>query len=224
MQRLSSVLRHAAPVLLAGVLFFSSSARAAAPQNPVGRVEAVAGVAKVLHKGGKKPSVLLNGAGIFQDDAISTEDGARLHVVFADKTDIEMAGKGRLVVDKYVYDPAHPAQNKADIGIFGAAFSYVGGLIENHRGKPNVHVHLDFGSIGIRGTRFSRTMRHMQCWIYLEQGRITVGNRGGSVNLKPGQGTVMMSRDKPPHLRVWSPSEIAAIKADAAGRRDSLNK
>jgi hypothetical protein len=202
--------------LFAALPLHSAPAAQSSAAPVVARAAELQGEAFVLHPDAKKKQLLRKGDPVFEGDVISTSPKSRLRIVFADKTDLVMAEGGRLVVDKFVYDPARHA-GKVRLGVFGAAFSYVSGLI-GKSASPDVKIDLDFGSIGIRGTRIYRAMHNNECWIYVEKGRIDVTNRGGKVTLGPGDGTRMSSKSKapaPPH--VWPRREIKWIKDAVTG-------
>ncbi len=184
----------------------------------VGSVEEVAGNVTITHAGEKTPGALKTGAAIDENDVIMTSTGAHVKVAFTDKTELVIADKGSFTIDRYIYDPAKPGGNKAKFSILGAAFYYVGGLMEKSAAS-NVSIDLDLGSIGIRGTKLMRAMKNGECWIYLEDGKITVSNKGGVVNLTPGEGTIMRAKTQAPQApRVWTAKEIGWIKEAVFGQ------
>ncbi len=196
---------------IAGVLYASSAFAA------VGHVTDLIGSATVARHGA--PVALKKDDGVEQGDVIETAEKSRVSIEFADKTDLTVAEKGKLTINEYIYDPKNPAHDKSDLGILHTAFSYVGGLMDKQK-DPNVALHLDFGSIGIRGTKIFRIMHNGECWIYVERGLIDVSNRGGAVHLKSGQGTIMSSQQKAPAAaHIWTAKEIAFIKDQVADPR-----
>ena len=203
-----------ASVAVVALLAFHASSASAAN---VGTVSDVVGAATLTHDGAS--AALKDGAGVAEGDTVETTDKSRAKITFDDKTEIVVAGKGKLTVDAYVYDPKNPASNKASFGVLGLAFSYVGGLLDKGP-KPDVTLKMDFGSIGIRGTKIYRAMNNNECWIYVERGKIDVSNKGGAVHLKTGQGTIMSAQDKAPAAaHIWSPKDIAWLKEQVADPR-----
>ena len=181
---------------------------------------AKAGDVTITHDGDKTASALKNGAAIDENDVIMTTDHSRVKVEFADKTELVIANKGSFTINNYIYDPANPAKNKARFSILKAAFYYVGGLIDKGA-KPDVEINLDLGTIGIRGTKLMRAMRNGECWIYLEEGKITVSNKGGAVTLASGEGTITVKgkkRSAPQAPHAWS-DEVGEERAGSSAMR-----
>ena len=203
----------AGAALLSLLVFYAFPAAAAA----VGRVSEVEGTVTVAHGGSS--AALKNGDGVSEGDVVEAAEKSRVRIDFDDKTELVVVGKGKLTIDSYVYDPKNSAGNKAGFSILGAAFSYLGGALD--KGKdPKVNLNLDFGSIGIRGTKIYRAMNNGECWIYVERGKIDVSNRAGTVHLKSGQGTIMSAEDKAPaNAHIWSDKDIAWLKAQVADPR-----
>jgi hypothetical protein len=175
-------------------MVLGSAAFAAAP---VATVREISGTATILHMGEKEEHQIKKGEGVFEKDVITTSDSARLKILFADMTELVMASKGSLVINNYIYVPEDTKKNKGEFTILGAAFSYASGLLDK-TSQPDVKIHLDLGSIGIRGTKLMRIMKKGECWIYLREGSIDVSNNGGAVTLLPGEGTIMKTRTEAP--------------------------
>jgi hypothetical protein len=182
---------------------------ARAEATPIGAVTAVSGAATVSRTGQDAPATVAPGNPVFANDHVKTEKDARLAIRFVDGTELQMGGGGSLAIDSYVYDPKKPAENKAHFSILKTAFRYVSGKISKTP-DPDVRIDLDLGAIGIRGTRLVRAMRDGQCWIYLEEGHITVSNGGGNVTLAPRQMTRLSSKTTAPLApAAWSEDDIA---------------
>lgn len=207
-------LTRIAAIAAASFIAFQAAAACAAT---VGRATDVIGT--VTLKRAEVSAPVKKGDGIEPGDVIQTSEKSRVKILFDDKTEFVIGGAGKVTVDAYVYDPGNAGKNKAEFSVLGAAFSYLGGLLDKGN-KPNVTLNLDFGSIGIRGTKVYRAMHDGECWIYIERGRVEVKNGGGVVNLKSGQGTIMSSRAKAPaDPHIWSGKDITWIKAQVADPR-----
>lgn len=190
------------------IAFHASCALAAA----VGHATDVLGTVTLTSHAGKSAAVK-KGDSLELGDVIETGEKSRVKLLFADKTEMVVAGKGKMTIDSYAYDPNNTAANKAEFSVLGTAFSYVGGLLDKGE-KPDVKLNLDFGSIGIRGTKIYRAMNNGECWIYVERGKVDVTNKGGAVKLKSGQGTIITGRDKAPaDPHIWSAKDLAWIKS-----------
>jgi hypothetical protein len=195
--------------LLLCLFLFPAAARAG---EPVGFIREVTGAATILHAGDAAARDVKPDAPIFLKDVIDARDGAHLKMKFADDTEFVLSGRGKFTVDEYVYDPKAPEKNKSAFSLLGAAFSYVSGLIDkNSEAKSSLN--LDFGSIGIRGTKILSAYAGGGNWIYLENGKITVDNGGGQVIVNPGEGTSITSKSQAPDAPyAFSADEIAWLQ------------
>jgi hypothetical protein len=198
--------------LSASVFTFSMTAHAA---SPIGVASYTHG--SVLVKRGEAQAIALNvNDPVFLHDVVMTDEGDHVAVQFIDNTSIEMNGAdGSLSIDEYLYDPAKPESNKARFNVLRASFKYVSGLLpkESH----DVEIGLDFGSIGVRGTTLSRSMKDGECWIFLEDGAIDVFNEGGTVSLLPGDGTRIGSlTTAPAEVKPWGQKNIDWINSEVA--------
>ncbi len=199
-------------VLLALLLVILPGAAHAAA-SAIGRFDNVTGTATLFRATEQKPLTVKTGDPVYLNDRIETSAATHLTLHFIDDTEIVLGPKGKLAVDEYVYDPEAPAQNKARYKILDTAFSFIDGKVAKVK-NPDVKIELNFGSIGIRGTRLLRGMRDNKCLIYLQAGAITVSNDGGAVPLKPGQMTQMDARNHAPYsAKGWKDSDTAWIKS-----------
>ncbi|MDI1227458.1 MAG: FecR domain-containing protein [bacterium] len=206
--------RSIAAFFIAALLLGASPASA---ETFAGLVSEVTGNVTVMSAGQKAARPLKLGDGLTQGDAVATGKDSRVQIEFADNSVLVVSQNGRVLIDKYVYDAKKPKQGTAEFTILDTAFSYVSGLMDKNP-KPDVKMHLNFGTMGIRGTKLTRAMAKGQCWIYLEEGVIDVYNNGGKVTLMPGDGTTMRGTDIAPAMPVkFSPKNIAWMKRAASG-------
>ena len=184
----------------------------------IGQATLVMDHVTIMHHGQTQPSDLKEGDAIYIGDVITTKtDDSHVRIDFADETHITMNGEdGELTVDEYIFDPANLDTNKAKFTMLRSSFEFVGGLID--KGKTeNTQIDLDFGSIGVRGTKILRSMKDGECWIYLEDGEIRVFNDAGEVFLKPNDGTRMGSKTvAPTPSKPWGQKSIDWIKSEVA--------
>lgn len=201
---LSAIMLSATPVMAAG--------------DAAGYVRDVSGDVTLTREGQQRTPH--RGDDIFTGDKFVTGMGGRLRIEFADDSDLVLAQKATFIVDEYAYDAKRPKQGKAEFTVLDGAFSYASGWMD--KGKPgdsDVKVNLNFGSIGIRGTKLMRAMANKECWIYLEQGAIDVYNKGGKVTLAPGEGTIMTDKAKAPQApHIWPKREKKWIFAEVQGQ------
>ena len=130
----------AVAVVLSAVLPLQAMAETA-----VGTLKTLAGTAHLTHAGAAQ--AMKEGDTVGMDDVVETEAGSRAVFSFADGAELVMTGKGKLVIDEYVYDTAKTAGNKAVLDVLDAAFSYTGGAMDK-AAKPEVKLNLDYGTIG----------------------------------------------------------------------------
>lgn len=216
------MLKRFAVFALAALLLATSPAHALdkdkTPEYAVGHVREVTGEAKITRAGKTEVKDLHRGDDIFENDVITTDKKSSVRIYFKDGSDLVMAEKGKLVVDEFVYDSSKPTEGKAEYTLLDAAFSYVGGWMGKSQ-KADVSMNLNFGSLGIRGTRLLRAMKDNECWIFLEKGKVDVYNKGGSVTLKPGEGTIMRDKSVSPEVpHIWNDDEKRWIKHTVSSR------
>ncbi|MDE1153289.1 MAG: FecR domain-containing protein [Micavibrio sp.] len=196
--------------LLTGIFAAPAIATPALAAATAGQVDSITGTVTRSHKDGQA-AALKAGDSVDTGDEIVTGAKSGAKVTLADGTEITLGSGNRFFVDRFAEDGA-PQGNTA-LRILGGAFSYVGGSVEKAP-QSSVTIGLDFGSIGVRGTTLYRAMKDGQCWIYLQQGKIDVFNKGGRVTLQPGDGTRMKAKTIGPAApHVWTPQEINWIKS-----------
>ena len=184
----------------------------------IGQATLVIDNVTVMHNGQEQTSDLKEGDAIYIGDVITTKtDDSYVRIDFADETNITMNGEeGELTIDEYIFDPANLDSSKAKFTMLRSSFEFVGGLIDKGEAE-NTQIDLDFGSIGVRGTKILRSMKDGECWIYLEDGEIRVFNDGGEVFLKPNDGTRMGSKTvAPTPSKPWGQKNIDWIKSEVA--------
>lgn len=194
----------------------------AVAETGIGTLKMLTGTAYLVH-GGAAAQPMKAGDAVSMDDVIETQAGSRAVFSFADGAELVMTGKGRLVIDEYVYDPAQAAGNKAVLDVLDAAFSYTGGAMDK-AAKPEVKLNLDYGTVGIRGTKLIGARRNGITWVYLSEGGAVFENAGGKTDIAPGYGTRIRSRaDAPAPAYPWGTEEVAWLQrfVDDAGAHET---
>lgn len=201
-------------ILLTLTLFVFTAIPSLAHANiVVGKVQDVTGEVLLRHAAKSQLIEIEPGMDIELGDTIMTTQDGLVKIVFLDNSTLSLNGDdGELVIDQYVYDPANPADGTARFTILRASFEFIGGLLDKGE-KEAVQIQMDFGSIGVRGTKVLRSMRKNQCWVYLEEGNIRVFNDKGEVFLAAGEGTHIMKRNEAPMpAEPWSQEDIDWVK------------
>lgn len=209
-------IRHILYVIAGLLLLWPAAGHAQMPeQGPVvGTVLLAHGTATIQHPHFESPVGLIENAPVRIGDKIFTGDNGHARIRFNDDSEIVMGAGGELTVNEFVFDPRKPEVKTTRFRILGAAFEYIGD-IRKPGPESDVAIEIDFGTIGIRGTRLIRGMRDMNCWIYLEDGSITVETDGGRVLLEAGQGTRLGARDIEPEApEYWDEARIGWIREE----------
>lgn len=205
---------------VAAVLFAVWPFQATA-ETGIGTLKMLTGTARLTHAGAAQ--TMKEGDAVGMEDMVETEAGSRAVFSFADGAELVMTGKGKLVIDEYVYDPAKTAGNKAVLDVLDAAFSYTGGAMDK-AAKPEVKLNLDYGTIGIRGTKLIGARRNGITWVYLSEGGAVFENAGGRTDMTPGYGTRIRSKaDAPAPAYPWGAEEVAWLQrfVDDAGAHET---
>ncbi len=208
---------YARPFIVAMALLALWPLQAVA-EGGIGTLKTLTGTAHLAHAGATAQD-MKQGDAVAMDDFIETDAGSRAVFGFADGAELVMTGKGRLVIDEYVFDADKKTGNKAVLDIFESAFSYTGGALDKGA-KPEVKLNIDYGTIGIRGTKLIGARRNGITWVYLSEGGAVFENTGGTTDLAPGYGTRIRSKaDAPAPAYLWGPEEVAWLQrfVDDAG-------
>ncbi|MBV8169356.1 MAG: hypothetical protein JO021_21355, partial [Alphaproteobacteria bacterium] len=95
---------------------------------PIGRVDTVTGSVTAQHVDGTTVT-LEQGAPVFAKDVINTQAGAKIALVFADKTAFALGESGQLRLDELVYDPTGAKTGEMAVSVLKGAFAFVSGDI-----------------------------------------------------------------------------------------------
>ena len=128
-------------------LAFASVAVAA---EPIGHVKTVKGEVQVTR--GSASQVLAPGQDVFEQDDVSTGADAAVGITFKDDTTFSMGPKGRMTLDKLVFDPAGD-QMGMGVKMMKGTFAVVGGQIPR-LAPDRLVITTPVATIGIRGTSF----------------------------------------------------------------------
>ncbi len=191
-------------ILLALFMCFTAPAFA----QTIGTIENLKGTATLNGK-----TALEKGMPISAEDIIKTGPASVVTVVLADDTSITFGENGEMSVDEYVYNTENPESNKARYTLLHTAFQYVSGKISKSQ-NPDIDIKIDYGSIGIRGTKILRAMKDGECWIYIEEGTVNVSNEHGNVELGQNQGAIIKSIDTSPVAHNFTDTQLQTIRDD----------
>jgi hypothetical protein len=189
----------------------------AAAQEAIGAVSRIQGEANGT-RGGATRALGLN-APVFLNEIVSTGDGARLEVTFADDTRVTVGEKAKLTLDTFVFDPA--AGNGAiKFGVTGA-LRFVSGKLTK-LASSDVSVTTGVATLGIRGTEFWGGPNDDQALgVFLVTGVVSVSNAAGEQILsRPGQGTnIATPGSAPGPVTFWPQDKVDRAVATVTFRQ-----
>ncbi len=179
----------------------------AAPEK-VGLVDRLQGEADAS-QGPQKRNLAAQGDVLFLDH-IQTGDAARLEATLADSTKVTLGEHGRLVIDKFVYNPDKQG-GVLSMKVKGA-FLFVGGKIEGPTGG-NVAIETPIGTLGVRGTTVWGGYIDGGYGVLVLDGEVTVNTKHGQVTLQKGQGTMIYGDKAPNKAAPWPDRRVKAAVA-----------
>src|SRR5689334_16852559 len=93
--------------------------------SPVARIDAIEGAASVRHPDGTT-SPLTPGAALYEHDLLVTKPGAKLALMFADRTTFALGEAAQLRLDAIHYDPSGK-DSKLTLSVLQGSFAFVAG-------------------------------------------------------------------------------------------------
>ncbi len=180
----------------------SSGALAAAPT--VGAVDKVEGTAEAIQPGATR-GLAADGPVLF-GDKLRTGPAARLEAKLADGTVLTLGEKGRLTVDKFVYDPDRDG-GKLALTVKQGAFLFVGGKIEGPTGG-HVDIHTPVGTLGVRGTTVWGGHIDGGFGVLVLSGEVSLKTPRGTVVMQKGQGTMVYDGHGPASAAPWPEDRV----------------
>lgn len=205
----------AAPSLAALALLLGSAA-ASATSAPVGAVDQAQGQVAASQAG--VPRDLAVDAPVLFGDRLRTGPAARLEAKLADGTVLTLGEKGRLTVDKFVYDPDREG-GKLALTVKSGAFLFVGGKIEGPTGG-HVDIQTPVGTLGVRGTTVWGGHIDGGFGVLVLSGEVSLTTPRGTVLMHKGQGTMVYDGMAPSGAAPWPTDRVeravATVSFDAA--------
>jgi len=201
-------------IIVAVMLFSALASGQATAQDAIGAVTRIQGEASGT-RGGSTRALGLN-APVFLNDVVSTGDGSRLEVTFADDTRLTLGGGTKLTLDTYVFNPA-VGRRTIRFGIIGALRFLSGQL--SKLAISRVSVKTPVAVIGIRGTEFfAGPIDDQALGVFLIEGAVSVSNAAGRRILnRPGQGTnIATTGAAPGPVTIWPQAKVNRALAAVA--------
>lgn len=192
-------------LLLSSVLILISNPVFAETIMPVGKVIGLQGE---LFSG---ETTLEEGADIFQGNTLETGDEARALILFKDNTEITLGEETRLTIDEYVFESKKPEKDKGRFSIRGA-FLWTSGFISRTE-KPDLKIDTNYGSIGIRGTKFWGGEQGEKYGVLVLDGMVSYTTDAGRILIKKDKGVFVSSETTPLKPKTWPQKKVDAAVA-----------
>ena len=144
-------------------------------------------------------------------DRLRTGPAARLEAKLADGTVLTLGEKGKLTVDKFVYDPDRDG-GKLAITVKSGAFLFVGGKIEGPTGG-HVAINTPVGTLGVRGTTVWGGQIDGGFGVLVLSGEVSLKTPHGEVLMQKGQGTMVYGDRSPTAAAPWPTDRVTRAVA-----------
>lgn len=133
-------------LLATAAVGFTVTARADDAEDGIGGVEDIVNYAWSTVAPDPKEEIELEDD-VYMNEVVETGDESALVVKFSDGSKLTLGENAKIVIDKYVYDPAASSGEQA-ITLAKGAFRFISGAVP----KANVKISTPTVTIGIRGT------------------------------------------------------------------------
>ncbi len=172
--------------LLFVIFMFFSAYQLAYAEQKIGQVVWVQGSVQSSSSSGT-PHALQRRSAIYEHDTITTGASGSGEIVFTDNSIVTLRADTTFKVDQYKFNPNTPNDNKYVASVAKGGFRTITGLISKAH-PDNYQVNTPVATIGVRGTDYSlfySVSSGLQ--VKLSQGRISLVNPAGRVDLDVGQ-------------------------------------
>ena len=123
-----------------------------AQTNAVGINAAIHNKVEIRHVADNKLRPAMLRERVLLNDVVRTEAQSQLQILLLDRTTFTVGANARIVVDRFIYDPAAKSRS-IGISVTRGAFRFMSGRTLGHVSGP-VSVNTPVATIGIRGTIF----------------------------------------------------------------------
>ena len=194
--------------LVCAALSYAPHAASATPAT-VGAVDKAQGQVEASQPGDTR-ALAVEGPVLF-GDKLKTGPAARLEAKLSDGTVLTLGEKGRLSVDKFVYDPGRDG-GKLALTVKEGAFLFVGGKIEGPTGG-HVDIHTPVGTLGVRGTTVWGGHIDGGFGVLVLSGEVSLTTAKGMVLMHKGQGTMVYDGKSPTAAAPWPDDRVTRAVA-----------
>jgi len=134
---------------------------AASDAGPIGRVERLTGTVTALRPDGSRRELQV-GDEVFQGELLQTSGRSAVGIVFADRTTMSLNENGRMLLDRFAFDPG-ARRGVMNLSVLQGAFLFVSGEINKMQqdplmqastapGQSPMTIRTPVATIGVRGT------------------------------------------------------------------------
>lgn len=189
----------------AGALFAPSAglAQKAAAPEAVGSVASIKGEANARRAG--QARTLQPGEALFVNERLQTASASRLQAALGPATNLLMGENTHIMIDRHLVrrgGTIHLAQ---------------GGILFARKApdpKPAVTISSPYAMLAVRGTTVFAGPSNGVFGVFVEEGLVIVRNKGGTVTLRPGEGTdIARHGARPTPAARWGKARIDAALA-----------
>lgn len=174
--------------------------------NAIGTVMEVEGTALITHDGKKSAAAV--DTPVYMNDQVETGAGSKIHILFADETELTLADNAALTVDAYVFDEESGSGGRGRYSVLRGAFLFTSGLMTKAQ-NPDVEINTTYGAIGLRGTTVWGGDINDEYNVFVQDGEVSVTTNRGRIRMAAGEGTSIRSRDAIPALpKKWGQEKI----------------
>jgi hypothetical protein len=142
-------MRHLAIGVMCAV-FIICIATSAAADDPAGIVKTVKGAASIMRQ--EKVTPAAGGQKIFKGDTVKTGPDGSLGIIFEDDTLLSLGPNSEVIINEYVFAPAHGNMSIVIRMLKGTA-AYLSGIIAK-LSPQSVKFETPTATLGVRGTSF----------------------------------------------------------------------
>ena len=199
-----SLRRFTRSALVLPVALAVTAAPAGAAPSTVGAVDKTEGSVQASQAGVARE--LAVEAPVLFGDKLKTGPAARLEAKLADGTVLTLGEKGRLTVDRFVYDPDRVG-GQLTMTVKTGAFLFVGGKIEGPTGG-HVAINTPVGTLGVRGTTVWGGHIDGGFGVLVLSGEVSLKTPHGTVLMRKGQGTMVYGVNGPTFAAPWPDDRV----------------
>ncbi|MGV6816578.1 MAG: FecR family protein [Thiotrichales bacterium] len=189
-------------VLVAFGLLYSALANAGEKVGTITRAEGACSA-----RSAEQIRSLHQGDVILFQDTLSTASGAALTGQLSDQSEVTLGENASLKIDRLVFDP-DSERGRLELNLLKGPMLFIGGKLDARR-KAKVRIETPVATLGIRGTRLWAGQIDDAFGVLVLDGKVSVYNPWGSVELGAGDGTMIKGPNEAPGaVKTWPAEKV----------------